>query len=110
MLMIMYGFYMEERFNQQMMQNKYKTLFKALSDEKRLEIIRLTSKRPWYNKELADYFDLTTATLSYHLNLLLDMGILNFEPSDYNRYYYTTNKETLKSFFEYALEDLTASV
>jgi DNA-binding transcriptional ArsR family regulator len=109
-LMIMYGFYMEERFNQQMMQDKYKNFFKALSDEKRLEIIRLTSKRPWYNKELADYFDLTTATLSYHLNLLLDIGILNFEPSDYKRYYYTTNKETLKAFFEYALEDLTSSV
>ncbi|HMM22026.1 MAG TPA: winged helix-turn-helix domain-containing protein [Selenomonadales bacterium] len=108
-LLIMYGFFMEERFNQQLMQDKYKNLFKALSDAKRLEIVRLTSKRPWYNKELADYFDLTSATLSYHINLLLDLGILNFEPSDYNRYYYTTNKETLKAFFEYALEDLTSS-
>ncbi|HCJ56765.1 ArsR family transcriptional regulator [Lutispora sp.] len=106
---ILYGFYMEERFNQQIMQDKYKNLFKALSDEKRLEIIRLTSKRPWYNKELADYFGLTTATLSYHLNLLLDLGILNFDPSDSNRYYYTTNKENLKALLEYSLDDLTAS-
>lgn len=106
-LLIMYGFFMEERFNEQLMQTKYKDLFKALSDATRLEIIRLTSKRPWYNRELADYFSLTTATLSYHINLLLDLGILNFEPSDYNRYYYTTNKETLKAFLEYALEDLT---
>lgn len=108
-LLIMYGFSMEERFNQQIMQNKYKNLFKSLSDEKRLEIIRLTSKRPWYNKELADYFDLTSATLSYHLNLLLDLGIINFEPSDYNRYYYTTNKDTLKELFDYAYKDLTDS-
>lgn len=106
-LLIMYGFFMEERFKEQLMQAKYKDLFKALSDATRLEIIRLTSKRPWYNRELADYFGLTSATLSYHINLLLDLGILNFEPSDYNRYYYTTNKETLKAFFEYALEDLT---
>ena len=52
----------------------------------------MASKRPWYNKELADYFNLTPATLSYHLNLLLDLEILNFEPSIINnRYYYTRN-------------------
>nr|WP_246566016.1 ArsR family transcriptional regulator [Tissierella simiarum] len=89
-----------------MIQNRYKALFKALSDDKRIEIIKITSKRPWYNKELADYFNLTTATLSYHLNLLLDLGILNFEPSINNRYYYTTNKENLKKLFDIALKDL----
>ncbi len=101
-----YGFYMEERHSEQQDHDRYKNLFKALADERRLEIIRLTSARPWYNKELADYFGLTTATLSYHLNLLLDIGILNFEPSDNNRYYYTTNKETLKTIFNASLQSL----
>lgn len=87
--------------------NRYKELFKALSDDKRLAILKLTSKRPWYNKELADYFNLTPATLSYHLNLLLNLGVLNFEPSIINnRYYYTTNKEMLKKLFDIALDDL----
>lgn len=101
-----YGFYSEERYSQQQDQDRYKNLFKALADERRLEIIRLTSARPWYNKELADYFGLTSATLSYHLNLLLDIGILNFVPSDNNRYYYTTNKEALQMIFNASLQSL----
>jgi len=104
-----FGHYIEHEFNIKLMQDKCKALFKALADEKRLEIIRLTSKRPWYNKELADYFNLTTATLSYHLNLLLDLGILNFEPSISNRYYYTTNKQNLKALFEAAFNEIVGS-
>ncbi|SCX83022.1 ArsR family transcriptional regulator [Alkaliphilus peptidifermentans] len=103
---LLYGKTIEHRFNKIKMQDTYKALFKALSDDKRIEIIKITSKRPWYNKELADYFNLTTATLSYHLNLLLDLGLLHFEPSINNRYYYTTNKENLKKIFDMALKDL----
>lgn len=106
--LIMYcGQTIEHRFENRKKQDTYKTLFKALSDDKRIEILKMTSKRPWYNKELADHFKLTTATLSYHLNLLLDLEILNFEPSIINnRYYYTTNKDNLKKLFDTALEDL----
>ncbi len=101
-----YGNTIEHRFDNKVTRQNSAALFKALSDEKRLEIIKITSKTPWYNKELADYFNLSTATLSYHLNLLLDLGILNFEPSINNRYYYTTNKENLKKLFDLALQDL----
>ncbi|WP_353092950.1 winged helix-turn-helix domain-containing protein [Tissierella praeacuta] len=106
--LVMYcGQTIEHRFESRKTLDTYKALFKALSDEKRIEILKMTSKRPWYNKELADYFNLTTATLSYHLNLLLDLEILNFEPSIINnRYYYTTNKENLKKLFDAALKDL----
>lgn len=106
--LVMYcGQTIEHRFQNRKTRDTYKALFKALSDEKRIEILKMTSKRPWYNKELSDYFNLTTATLSYHLNLLLDLEILNFEPSIINnRYYYTTNKENLKKLFNAALNDL----
>lgn len=99
---MLFGHSIEHRFDDKLNREQCKNLFKALSDETRLEIIRVTSKRPWYNKELADYFDLSTATLSYHLNLLLNLGILNFEPSINNRYYYTTNKKNLKKLFDIA--------
>ncbi len=105
-LYMSYGVNMEKRLNHLLMKEKCKNLFKALSDEKRIEIIKLTSIRPYYNKELADHFGLTTATLSYHINLLLDIGILNFEPRPNNRFYYTTNKETLKTIFAMSLEML----
>lgn len=97
----------KDRFNTAKETDTYKALFKALSDDKRIEILKITAKRPWYNKELASYFNLTTATLSYHLNLLLDIGVLNFEPSIVNnRYYYTANKQRLKQIFDIALQDL----
>lgn len=99
---ILFGHSIEHKFDDKLNWEQCKNLFKALSDETRLEIIRVTSKRPWYNKELADYFELSTATLSYHLNLLLNLGILNFEPSINNRYYYTTNKKNLKELFDIA--------
>lgn len=99
---ILFGHSIEHKFNHKLSYEQCINLFKALSDETRLEIIRITSKRPWYNKELADYFNLSTATLSYHLNLLLNLGILNFEPSIKNRYYYTTNKKNLKELFDKA--------
>ncbi len=103
---MLFGHSIEHKFDDKLNQEQCKNLFKALSDETRLEIIRVTSKRPWYNKELADYFDLSTATLSYHLNLLLNLGILNFEPSINNRYYYTTNKKNLKELFDIAYKIL----
>ena len=103
---ILFGHSIEHKFNHKLNQEQCINLFKALSDETRLEIIRITSKRPWYNRELADYFNLSTATLSYHLNLLLNLGILNFEPSIKNRYYYTTNKKNLKKLFDLAYKTI----
>lgn len=103
---ILFGHSIEHKFNHKLNQEQCINLFKALSDETRLEIIKITSKRPWYNRELADYFNLSTATLSYHLNLLLNLGILNFEPSIKNRYYYTTNKKNLKKLFDLAYKTI----
>ncbi len=106
-LVLYCGQTIEHRFESRKTIDTYKALFKALSDNKRIEILKMAAKRPWYNKELADYFNLTPATLSYHLNLLLDLEILNFEPSIINnRYYYTTNKDKLKKLFDIALQDL----
>lgn len=105
-LYMVYGISMEQRFDQVLMQEKCKNLFKALSDDKRIEIIKLTSKRPYYGKELAVHFGLTPATLSYHLNLLLDIGILNFEPQPNNRFFYTANLDVLKASFKTSLEML----
>lgn len=106
MFIMFYGHTIEYRFNNKLNLERSKALFKALSDETRLEIIKITSQHPWYNKELAEYFNLSTATLSYHLNLLLDLDILNFEPSANNRYYYTTNKENLKKLSDLALHNI----
>ncbi len=103
---LFYGQSSDQRFNGQLSMDKLKAFFKALSDETRLEIIRVTSKKAWYQKELADYLGLTTPTLSYHVNLLLEVGILNFEPSSNNRYYYTTNKEKLEQLLDFSKKEM----
>lgn len=103
-----YGKSMLEKLKSKEDVDTYKSLFQALSDNTRVEILKLTSKKPYYNKELAEHFNLSTATLSYHLNILLAVEVLNFEPSIINnRYYYTTNKSKLKEIFDIALKDLT---
>jgi DNA-binding transcriptional ArsR family regulator len=97
------GYSTERLYSNKTIQTIVIELFKALSDERRIEIIKTANKRSLYNKELSDYFNLTPATLSYHINLLLDLEILNFEPSINNRYYYRTNPDNLKKLFGLAL-------
>lgn len=70
-------------------------LFKTLSDSKRYNIIELLSERPWYVYELADELNLSAATISYHLNMLLEFRLIKYERSDH-RIYYSLDKERLK--------------
>ncbi|MTI69854.1 MAG: winged helix-turn-helix transcriptional regulator [Firmicutes bacterium] len=103
---IIYGYGMEQRFNQKKMREKSKDFFKALSDEKRLEILRLLGRRKWFSNELAKHFSLTSATMSYHINKLTDLGVVLHEAGDQNKVYYKINKEKLKELFEVALKDI----
>jgi DNA-binding transcriptional ArsR family regulator len=70
-------------------------MFKALSDETRLNILKLLSKRKWYGKELALKLKLSNSTVSYHLSMLLINGFIKEENSD-NKIYYTFDKENTK--------------
>ena len=58
-------------------------------------------------QETCYYFETSNENIDEPLNLLLDLEILNYEPSIINnRYYYTTNKKNLKKLFDMALKDL----
>lgn len=103
---IVYGFNMEYRFDNAIIEEKKKLLFKVLADEKRVEILKLISKRTWYGNELAKHLGITTATLSYHISRLIDIGVVHFEEGENNRFYYKCDTERLKEIFEYALKDI----
>ena len=105
-IIIVYGFNMEYRFDNAIIEEKKKLLFKVLADEKRVEILKLISKRTWYGNELAKYLGITTATLSYHISRLIDIGVVHFEEGENNRFYYKCDSEKLKEIFEYALKDI----
>ncbi len=101
-----YGFALENRFNEQERKRNTEELLKALSDPKRIEILRLIGKKRWYSKELAEYFNLAKGTMSYHINKLLSMGIICETSGEFNRVYYSVDEERLTMLFEDALDDL----
>ena len=82
-------------------------ILKALSDEKRIAIIKLLKNRTWYSNELAEHFALTPATMSYHINRLTSIGLVEYETGDQNRLYYRINKNRLKHCLENAYTELT---
>lgn len=85
------------------MENKYADfalLFKALSDETRLKIIDMLSCGELCACDILKYFNITQPTLSYHMKILTQCGIVNA-----NRQgawmYYTLNEKTVKAISEY---------
>lgn len=105
-LYVIYGFQLEKHFDNTVIAERRKLLFKALSDEKRIEIIQLLSKRSWYGIELAKHLGITTATLSYHVAKLFDIGIISYEEKEKNRFYYKLEVEKFKELFETSLKNL----
>lgn len=102
-----YSIDLEQRYNQETMAEKQKMFFKILSDEKRVEILKLLAQRKWYGNELAKHFNLTTATMSYHLSMLVDLGLIYVTRGDQNRFYYRLKKDRLQELFLNALQDIT---
>ncbi len=103
-LYLMYGFALEQRINENIVEKKSREFFKVMADKKRYEILKLLADRDWYAKELAEYFELTTSTISYHLSRLYDLGIISFKEGEKNRVYYNLKKDKLKEIFQGTLE------
>ena len=64
--------------------------FKALADPNRREILVLLKKGRLSAGQIAEKFDMTNATISYHLKLLKTVGLL-FETKYKNFIYYELN-------------------
>lgn len=64
--------------------------FKALSDPVRREILQLLRNGAMTAGNIAEHFDMTKATISYHLRLLKEAGLI-FEEKEKNFIYYDLN-------------------
>lgn len=64
--------------------------FKALSDPVRREILQLLKHGSMTAGDIAAHFDMTKATISYHLRLLREAGLI-WEEKDKNYIYYDLN-------------------
>jgi DNA-binding transcriptional ArsR family regulator len=82
-------FYQKEAFE------KVDRFLKVLGDKRRVDIVKMLSYKPYYGYEIAAKLELTPATVNYHINLLMDAGILTFDREE-NKVYYTLNKDRVK--------------
>ena len=64
--------------------------FKALSDPVRREILMMLKNKRMSAGEIGSYFDMTGATISYHLNILKKAGLV-YEEKEKNFIYYELN-------------------
>lgn len=96
----------DQRILNRSARDKSDEFFSCFGDPKRLEILRLTAKRPWYSSELAKHFGIRPATLSYHINILVDAELLNFVNGKSRRFYYTLNRKILKEYLGFVAQDL----
>ena len=69
--------------------------FKALSDPARRQILELLIKGPLSAGDIASHFDMTGATISYHLKILKKADLI-FESKEKNFIYYQLNATVLE--------------
>ena len=69
--------------------------FKALADPARRQILELLKKGPLSAGEIGAHFDMTGATISYHLKILKQADLV-FESREKNYIYYQLNASVLE--------------
>ena len=69
--------------------------FKALSDPARRQILELLKKGPLSSGDIASHFDMTGATISYHLKILKKADLI-YESKEKNFIYYQLNATVLE--------------
>lgn len=76
---------------------------KLLSDANRLKILQMLYMKPMYGKQIADATGLTTATVSHHLEVLKQHGLIHMEQEKQIKYF-STNLSRLKSLNQETLQ------
>ena len=69
--------------------------FKALSDPVRREILMMLKKGKMSAGDIGSHFDMTGATISYHLSILKKAGLV-FEQKGKNYIYYELNTSVVE--------------
>jgi DNA-binding transcriptional ArsR family regulator len=78
------------------------SVWKAVSDDSRREILMLLRKRKMTPSELTEHFHFTAPALSSHLRILKSADLVTEEKLGKNRYYSLNEKKSLEivNFFE----------
>ena len=74
----------------------YSKYFKAFGEPSRLKILRILSAKPLTVNEIVDAIDLSQSTVSRHLGVLREAGILS-DQRDGQQVIYTLNKDAVEA-------------
>lgn len=75
-------------------------IFKALSDSNRLQIVKTLSGGELCACRLLEQFSITQPTLSYHMKMLCECGLVNMR-KDGKWAHYSLNRETVEQIKAY---------
>ena len=108
---IIWGMDMEDAFIKMKELNEDKLIqrvkiFKALGDKTRYETLKLIANGVHSIKKIADQLDVSSATISYHINEFLTSGILFMNRKKEPRYHYQIDYQKLNEVLESLKEDL----
>lgn len=67
--------------------NELTKLMSAISDKTRLQIINMVYDNSMYGKEIADKLNLKTPTVTHHINILMEVNLLNIEKVGQIKYF-----------------------
>ena len=73
---------------------------KALGDSNRLQIVRMLSDGEKCGCKLLEAFDITQPTLSHHMKILCDCGLVN-DRKEVKWHHYSINLEAWKEFGDF---------
>lgn len=84
---------MRELYGEGKIMRKKRSVFKSLSDDTRIKIIDILKNGSLTFGEIKKEFELTDATVSYHLSVLEDAGIISKSKWKNYVYYSLKNKD-----------------
>jgi DNA-binding transcriptional ArsR family regulator len=107
---IAWGLRVEEAFKRMKEENENRinervNIFKNLGDKTRYDVLRLIASGVTSIKEIAQATGVSSATISYHVNNLLQAKIIKLDRTE-NRYGYVVDHKLLEDLIEGLMEDL----
>ncbi|MBE6538409.1 MAG: helix-turn-helix transcriptional regulator [Ruminococcaceae bacterium] len=72
---------------------------RTIGDLRKFEILRLLAEGEKYGQQLASLLDLSTATISHHMSLLMECGFVEIKRES-NRIYYCLNRKKIRDFID----------
>jgi DNA-binding transcriptional ArsR family regulator len=103
---LVYGSFISKKRMREKRSEEIKQFLKVLSEEKRINIIKILAAKPALGSDLAKELGLTSATASYHMTMMLGIGLIDYERIG-QRLHYVLKKEVLKDLLDKAYLELT---